>query len=121
MAARGSVALVVNKGKGKGSVDPDLEMSLYDLGMKGKGKGIGDKGKGKGIGDKGKGKGKDQHWREFLNSVGLQESDDGIVAINEDDGGTISDDDEIGLAAAWEAYKHDIWMSGHVFLDDVNE
>ena len=74
MAARGSVALVVNKGKGK-----------------------------------------DQHWREFLNSAGLQESDDGIVATNEDDGGTISDHDEIGLAAAWEAYKHDIWMSGHVF------
>ena len=103
-------------GKGSSSVDssirnPELEMTLAELGkscFSEKGKGIGKKGKGVGKGN-GSGKGvstkgnktKGKLWEAFMQEVGLEETEDGIVALCEDDCQVGSDRN---LKSAWSKY-----------------
>jgi hypothetical protein len=114
-------------GQGSSSIDdPELEMTLAELGNigigekgKGIGKGISEKGKcisenGKGIGKKGIDKGigkrirekgnktKGEMWEDFMQENGLEETEDGIVALYEDDCQVGSDRK---LSSAWSKYS----------------
>ena len=121
-------------GQGSSSIDdPELEMTLAELGNigigeKGKGIGIGKQGKGvgKGISEKGKGisekdigkkdidkgigkrirekgnKTKGEMWEDFMQENGLEETEDGVVALYEDDCQVGSDRK---LSSAWSKYS----------------